>query len=434
MDHFKTYKDFLLENSTEPEYLYHGTKHIRLDGILKNGLGSGQRDTDTLYVTSSLEDAEYYSSRKGNGQPAILRIKNSGMFDRVLGKIDEYKANTVIRPDDLEVRKGNGEWVKLKDYKHGHVYEYQKQDISLLESLDDYFTIGFEIEIEDAHFVPKNESVKLSMSRKETKKVTNFEHNFINFITKYGNVIEYHYDETLNEGLEIVSNPFSSLKEAKNFIKLFFEDFEDQEDWMFNSKTSIHVNVGTKGKKWNVVKGLMMMSDDYTFTDIESRKYSQYCKSLKKEISDILSPKYGNVDNIKYSISEFEKKIYETLSLLISDDFSSHNTNKEWGINISKVLYNYADYVEYRHIGNMGITDDLVLNKLMYYCYITYLMTSDYKQREYYKKLSSFFSVITKKNMDDIEFMKKQRHIGRVIYQDLPQRLKNQYKDKPRLP
>lgn len=388
MAHYKTYNQFLLEN-LNPLYFYHGTKEIRLPNILKNDLCSGQKDSDTICVTTSLEDAEYYSIRKSNDKPAILRFKNNGKFKEVKGKIDEYTSEESIKSEEIEVKVKNT-WIRLEDYmKFDYLLEYQRQDISLLESMDNYFTIGFEIEIEPDHDV--DESLKLYMSRKEQKKVSNFEKNCMNFIMKYSQDITYHFDETLVNGLEIVSIPFKSLKKAKDYIKLFFNDFENQDDWIFNHRTSIHVNVGVTNKDWNVVKGIIMMSDDYTFKDIESRKNSEYCKSLKSEIEREMYSKTLPKDN---TIKSMEDSINLLLSSTIIKSNNSVGSNKEFGINISKVLFDHLNYIEYRHIGNSKINQQIVIDKLMYYCYITHLMTSNYKDKEYYRKLSGFMEKI----------------------------------------
>ena len=290
--------------------------------------------------------------------------------------------------------------VHYKTYNE-FLLEYQRQDISLLESMDNYFTIGFEIETE---FDEAFESMEMYMSRKEQKKVSNFERNFMNFILKYGQDITYHYDETLVNGLEIVSIPFKSLKKAKDYIKLFFEDFENQEDWIFNHKTSIHVNVGVSNKEWNVVKGIIMMSDEYTFKDIEARKNSEYCKSLKNEIEKEMYSKILPKDN---TIKSMEESIYLLLNSTIIKKNTHVGSNKEFGINISKVLFDHLNYIEYRHIGNSKINQGIVIDKLMYYCYITYLMTSDYKNREYYRKLSGFMERIKQKFIGESLDIKK---------------------------
>ncbi len=132
MDHFKTYNEFLLE-SLNPPYLYHGTKGIRLPNILKTGLGSGQRDTDTFYVTSSLEDAEYYSNRKDKGKSTILRFKNNGKFKEVKGKINEYSTEEIINPDEIEI-KVNNDWIRLIDYMiSDHLLENQINIVKTLK-------------------------------------------------------------------------------------------------------------------------------------------------------------------------------------------------------------------------------------------------------------------------------------------------------------
>lgn len=322
------------------------------------------------------------------------------------------------------------------------LFEFQRQDVNLLDSMNDYFTIGFEIEIESDFTHKRNirvgESKVMYMSRKEKKKVTNFEENFSNFIREYGNNITYHYDETLTDGLEIVNlHPFTSIKEAKNYIKTFFTDFERQNDWIFNQKTSIHVNIGTNKKKWNIVKGVMMISDDYTYRNIEARKTCGFCNSIKNEIFDLwvrkLKYNYLNseLDDIKKIETDFASNI---LSL-------TRNTPKGYGINFNNLLS--KNYIEFRFIGESDtyyydlkkVKEKLVIDKMMYFLYIVYLMTSNYKQKEYYQKLMVFVTKIKNKSIQETDFYKQQKlKGGKFILSDLKSRIKSQYRNKPNIP
>lgn len=414
MDHFKTFNRFIFEKLYEPLYFYHGTKVIRLNGILKNGLGSGQKDTDTLCVTSSLEDAEYYSIRKDKSEPAILRFKNTGIFKKV-NAIDEYEADVIINPDDLEIKDGDN-WIRLTDYMKLNE-EYQQDDVSLLESLDDYFTIGFEIELDTDHRrinslprPPKNityltdeeaddwykkvikESKKLEKpSISDRKKIMDIKSNFPNLWKEHFYDMDYHYEESVQSGIEIVSKPFTSLEKAKNFIRIFFQDYKKQNKWFFTDKTSIHINIGVrkrpKSREWKIVKGVIMLSDDYTFKNIESRRTSGWCNSLKSEVGFQIRLKNDKEFINSKDINEIERGMRDIIKKTVDSPIG----NKKWNINFSKLFT--KGYVEFRPVGGL-LSEPIVIDKMMYFIYCVYLMTSSYKEQEYHEELLKFIEDI----------------------------------------
>jgi len=48
-------------------------------------------------------------------------------------------------------------------------------------------------------------------------------------------------------------------------------------------------------------------------------------------------------------------------------------------------------YIEFRYVGNV-VTEDVVLDKLLYFSYISYLMSNpEFKKIQYYKKLYKLY-------------------------------------------
>jgi hypothetical protein len=289
--------------------------------------------------------------------------------------------------------------------------EFQKQDISLLESIDDYFTIGFEIEMDtDNRRIgslsrpPKEitESREITYSIQDRKKLMDIKFNFPNFWKKYFDILSWHYDESVASGIEMVTTPFKSISKAKEFIIIFFEDYKNQKDWMMDEKTSIHINIGVNGKikpKWNVIKCVIMLSDDYSFKNIESRKYSGYCNSIKDELfRQWSSGGYGTVGLLetepKNNIKEIEAKLSKNVFHI------SRTHPKHYGINFSKL--ENQNYIEFRFVGGNeliktgidSLNSKIVIDKLMYFLYIVYLMSTKYKQEEYHHKLMTFVNKI----------------------------------------
>jgi len=271
------------------------------------------------------------------------------------------------------------------------LFEFQKQDISLLESMDDYFTIGFEIEMDTDHrrigSLPRppkeiTESKEITYSIQDRKKLMDIKSNFPIFFKKYFNVIKFHQDETVSRGIEIVTNPFNSIEDSKQFIKLFFDEFEKQDKWFFTDKTSIHINIGVKNKKkWNLVKGVLMLSDDFTFKNMESRRTSGYCNSLKDQIIFQLKGKITETNDIKEMENIINNVIEKTFKFTV----------KTFNMNLWKLLN--RGYVEFRQVGGL-LNETIVIDKMMYFIYCVYLMTSKYKQDEYYRKLFGFIQKI----------------------------------------
>ena len=271
--------------------------------------------------------------------------------------------------------------------------EYQQEDISLLESLDDYFSIGFEIELDTDHrrinslpTPPKiitKESVKFNdPSITQRKKIIDIKTNFSNFFQKYFDVLEFHEEESVPCGVELVSLPFTSLKNTKDYIQLFFQDYEKQDKWFFTDKTSIHINIGSrkrpKSREWKIVKGVIMLSDDYTFKNIESRKTSGWCKSVKDEVIFQLRDKKIKEEDIK----EIEKIIENIIKKMFEQ-----KKNKQYSMNFSKLFT--KGYVEFRPVGGL-LNESIVIDKMMYFVYCVYLMTSSYKEQEYHEELLKF--------------------------------------------
>jgi hypothetical protein len=301
--------------------------------------------------------------------------------------------------------------------------EYQHKDTQmLLNELQNYFTIGFEIEIEvDRNRL--NESKPFDyISRPYKKSLNLFKRNFSKFSKKYSDV-DFHFDETLNFGLEIVNKPFTNLNIAIEYITDFFEEYNKQSIFQFKDTTSIHVNIGTStNKKWNIVKGLVMLSDrdepwspepDYkpkvpfVFKDMENRSFNLFCKSLKNEIlkNPLLT---GNKDLYKNIISttkidEIQDNLIKIIKRILP---KQEKIGKGIGFNIGKILYDIDKYVEFRYIGGDNITNEIVVEKIKYFCYIIYLMTSDYKQKDFIHKLFSFVNKIREKYEKDLEFNK----------------------------
>jgi len=296
-----------------------------------------------------------------------------------------------------------------------YLFEFKSEDIKLvLTGLVDYFTIGFEIEIETSKErvkglkdVPRYESVMMYPSRQNRKMMEDFKFCFPNFYQKYKNRISFHDDETVLYGVEIVNSvpsgmknfpsetlkPFDNVKDAMEYMDIFFKDFKNQKHWKFSHRTSIHINIGTRDNSpINMTKGIIMISDEeksgFVFKGIDDR-ITSYCGSIKQKLIDMFKKKpiykllYSN--NIKEIENIIQKKtidLYDFYGGLKSEMACA----KSFGIIFKK------NYVEFRYVGGENVDEKIMREKLLYFCYLVYLMTSEYRNKEYVRKLFSFIN------------------------------------------
>jgi len=305
--------------------------------------------------------------------------------------------------------------------------EYQNKDIQLIESLNNYFTIGFEIELNTTRrsypippkIITKESKLLKTPSIQDRKKIMDLKKNFPIFFRKYFDMFSFHYDETVSMGIEIVTTPFKNVDDAKEFLTIFFDEYNKQKDWFFDDKTSIHINIGLNQKgKWKPLKGIILLSDDVIFKNIESRKISGFCKNIKNDLFYYLKsvdPEITKTYDIKKIENRLDYAIY---------DMSKSITEKTYGINLWKFYNSSNKYLEFRFIGG-DVNLNITLDKMLYFLYVVYLMTSKYKQKEYYNKLFIMVDKVRTKQLDDIESLKKK---------DYKSVVKKQYKNKPIIP
>ena len=213
-----------------------------------------------------------------------------------------------------------------------------------------------------------------------------------NFYRKWYKILKFELDNTLDRGIEFSPKKYLiGINKTIEYINDFYSDFIDQEYWKMTSKTGIHINIGKINKEnWNILKGMLMISDldeeSYIFKDMKWRIESNYTNSflpkLKKEI--ISDKKIISLEQFK-NISILE----EDLSNYILSKFDN-DQYKNYGFNINRI--NRFNYVEFRYPGGQ-ISNELIINKLYYFCYIVKLMTDEkFKRNDYLKKLYKFIS------------------------------------------
>lgn len=219
----------------------------------------------------------------------------------------------------------------------------------------------------------------------------NLEKELPNFYKKWSSILKFELDNTLKRGIEFSPKLYlTGIEETIEYIKDFYDDFESQDYWYMSKYTGVHINIGLKYPiKWNILKGILMISDDgvdsFIFKDMQWRTKSLYSKSflpqLKKDI-ELNREKILNHSQFK-DISKLEKHF----SKYILKRLEKHGY-KNYGFNITRIKD--MNYVEFRYPGGK-INKNLLIDKLYYFCYVVELMTENsFKRKKYLKNLYKF--------------------------------------------
>ena len=257
------------------------------------------------------------------------------------------------------------------------------------------------------------------------------EENFPNFYKKYHKTFKYELEGDAGKQRILEFSPrtyISGLDNTIEQINMFFDEMEKQDYWYLNDRTALHINIGiNKNVKLNPLKGLLLMSDfdrdkkiPFLFKGIAYRLNNRFVGSmidgifrlLKGELhTDLEHPdpvyrlntktfrnweeldKYKNylktnVESLDlHNISKTEDFL-NTLLVKLNTDFYL----KEFGLNISHI--NKLNYVEFRFIGG-NVSREIVLDKIVYFCYLFYSMSDEkFQKQSYYKKLYKFIDKI----------------------------------------
>lgn len=296
--------------------------------------------------------------------------------------------------------------------KNKSINEIEKEQINVNHELEQFIDIilsEIKMSYDDEDFIEdilddtkyKNEYKRIVQIIKNQSLIYFNEYNFSEFKSKlkksfpifdkkWDKKLKFEFDVSLYKGIEISNQTyFTNLDTLFEFISDFYKDYNNQNYWTFNEKTGIHINLGIKGnKKLNFIKGLVFLSDSgdnpFMFQKMEWRKSSEFTKSVLEEIkkdkitianclSRLKENKIGEVEEI------LNKKV---LSTTIKGGY------KNYGINLLS-LEKYG-YIEFRYAGG-EIKEDVLVDKILYFCYLIYNMSEqNIDRKEYRKKLFMF--------------------------------------------
>jgi len=217
-----------------------------------------------------------------------------------------------------------------------------------------------------------------------------FKENLPNFYNKYSDLIKFELDNTLDRGIELSNiKYFEDINDLIEFIEIFYSDYNQQKYWNFTGNTGIHINLGLKEKsEYNVIKGLLFLNDTgdnpFVFKNIEWRQNSKFCGSL---ISKLSEEKELLIDCYKLLLDNNIKSVEDIINPTLSKILREVGY-KNFGVNLVPITR--FNYIEFRYPGGNIAEKDLI-DKVLYFAYITYLMVNkDFDKKEYYKKLYKF--------------------------------------------
>ena len=261
--------------------------------------------------------------------------------------------------------------------------EYNSEHKDYVLSNQDKFTIAYEVELSArSHFESPYDLVD------------SFEGVFKSLLNKYD--INTETDNSLTDtsyytGVEMVPEDyFNGITHAFQFLDDFYAMYNKQKQFFFSKKTGLHINIGYKGvTQWNVVKGYLLLNDDFSYKGFEDRKQSHYAASFKQEFKDKaaikLMKKFPEMNSIIYktNITEIESILTDVIKSI-----ARARGDKHIGFNINKL--DTMNYVEFRYPGGV-LSIDAIKGATINYCNIIQAMADpNYRRVNYFNKLSNF--------------------------------------------
>ena len=259
--------------------------------------------------------------------------------------------------------------------------------------------------------------------------VDNFKEHMPKFYAKYGDTFKYELEGDMDKQriLEFSSKTYiKSLNECFEQLDDFYEEFDQQDLWKMDKKrTALHVNIGVNDKKikWNPLKGLVLMGDmnrdqrtPFVFSDIMWRANNRFTQSLldgirrnltgeiKQDYKTRNKEKLWNLgfrhkdrlathkDYIKQNIEKLDIHNIEQVEDFLNPYLIKANKDfyiKEFGIKLVELDHS-PGYVEFRYVGG-EVGKELFKDKILYFCYVVYLMTNkEYREKDYQKRLYKY--------------------------------------------
>ena len=297
-----------------------------------------------------------------------------------------YQYKTPIARD-IAVEVSNAVEKHVEEEADAQYQEYQEDPIDYLENMG-FEMDQFERQDED-EFDPRELLTEA----------------FPNFMAEYEDQLKFEKDGSLNNGIEFsMDDPvyMTGLDEAFKFLNLFFDDYNKQDTFRFDTNTGLHTNIGYLDEDgdeitdYNLIKTMLFLNNDFAFKGFENRKGSRWAGDLKAIFKREIEDQLGSPARSTYGFNEWKDSIFdlykegkfdeleEKLSSLVRS-FAPSNP-KSIGFNLHYI--GKRGYVEFRYPGGDSPTLDKMKSTTLYYAHLIKLaVDKNYKRKEFLKKL-----------------------------------------------
>jgi hypothetical protein len=201
------------------------------------------------------------------------------------------------------------------------------------------------------------------------------------------------YSDDYFSGIEIVPlSYFNGINEAFQYLDHFYSIYNKQKTFVFSDRTGLHTNIGFRVKSdWNLVKGYLLFNEDkMAYRGFEMRKFNEFSSSYKKQFEEKVVEYCSRIKNFSHDyIIKNVDKLSSDLSRLLELTVVEIG-EKYVGFNISKVKK--LNYIEFRHPGGKVKAEDLKEQTLHYANIVLACIDSEYRKKDYIKKLINFLS------------------------------------------
>ena len=287
------------------------------------------------------------------------------------------------------------------------ILEFNKKDEAAVLKDGEKFTVAFEIELEtndsefDCDLIDMMDGLHALLP---------------NFMKKYEANLDLKEDGSLECGIEFTMEKpkyMTGLKNAIEFLRIFFQDFKKQKAFFFTHETGLHVNIGYLDEggelegDYNLFKALTFLNHSHATTGMgfPSREGVHWARDLKEpaieDIEKFLKKLPKSLQNPESKLMSKNKlmKMYlernfDGISKILSDEIkktAGKTWSKKQGFNVDHV--DGKRYIEFRYPGHRDPNLKNMTKALLYYSFIVKAATDpEFKKRDYIKDLIGFFN------------------------------------------
>ena len=297
-----------------------------------------------------------------------------------------YQYKTPIARD-IAVQVSNAVEKQVEEEADAQYQEYQEDPIDYLENM------GFEMEQferqDEDEFDPRELLTEA----------------FPNFMAEYEDQLKFEKDLSLDNGIEFsMDDPIymTGLDEAFKLLQLFFDDYNKQDTFRFDTTTGLHTNIGYLDEDgdeitdYNLIKTMLFLNNDFAFKGFENRKGARWAGDLKAIFKREIEDQLGGPAKSTYGFNEWKDSIFDLykegkfdelekkLSSLVN--YFAPANPKSIGFNLHYI--GNRGYVEFRYPGGDSPTLEKMKSTTLYYAHLIKLaVDKNYKRKEFLKKL-----------------------------------------------